>query len=150
MLYDIVEAFGFNEMQATIVLIAMVFFLANLIGGFMSSIFLAFGGAIKRRKAMDRMSVRLLLLGELFIFLWAFYYHAMVVVTISLEHFVFWMASLVIAPLLAYIGSQVTYLIFRKKIEGNYKAYAKVLAKRRAKRDAKMKASGASRTSAPS
>lgn len=147
MLYDIVEAFGFNEMQATIVLIAMVFFLANLIGGFMSSIFLAFGGAIKRRKTMDRMSVRLLLLGELFIFLWAFYYHAMVVVTISLEHFVFWVASLVIAPLLAYIGSQVTYLIFRKKIDANYKAYAKILAKRRAKRDAKMKASAASKPS---
>ena len=135
-LYSIVDTFGFTEMQTTIVLISMVFFLASLFGGFLSSVFLAHGGAIKRRKPMDRMSVRMLLLGELFIFLWAFYYHAMVVVTISIEHAIFWIASLIIAPLLAYIGSQITYLMFKKKIDNNYKAYAKKLAKLRAKRQA--------------
>ena len=143
-LLDIVVAFGFNEMQTTIVLISMVFFLVNIVGGFMSSIFLAFGGPIRRRKPMDRMSVRMLLLAELFLFLWAFYYHAMVVVSISIEHAIYWAASLIIAPLLAYIGAQITYLIFRKKIEGNIKAYLKVLAKRKAQREAKKSASAAS------
>lgn len=136
-LINLVETFGFSQMQTMIILISLVFLLTNFLGGFLNSIFLAFGGAIKRRKAMDRMSVRLILLSELFVLLWAFYYHAMVVVTVSIEHIVYWIATLLVAPLLAFIGSQITGLIFQKKIKANYKAYAQVLARRRAKRDAK-------------
>lgn len=136
-LIEMIGSFGFSEMQTTILLISLVFLLANFLGGFLNSIFLAFGGAIKRRKPMDRMSVRLMLLSDLFVVLWAFYYHAMVVVAIQIEHVVFWVATLIMAPLLAFIGSQITGLIFAKKIDANYKAYAKVLARRKAKLAAK-------------
>ena len=141
-LVELIESFGFSEMQTMIIMISMVFLLANFLGGFLNSIFLANGGPIRRRKPMDRMSVRLVLLSELFVFLWAAYYHAMVVATIQIEHVIYWIATLLVAPLLAFIGSQITYLIFRKKIDANYKAYARVLAKRKAKREAAKAAKG--------
>ncbi len=49
----------------------------------------------------------------------------MMISTMTVPHLVYWCFTLLASPILAYIGAQISYLIFSKKIEANRAAYRK-------------------------
>jgi hypothetical protein len=122
-LNEILILFGFSKLTYMIGIVCMLTLLGNFLGGLLHGILLGFGGPIKPRKLSDRMSVRACLMSELFIVIFAFYYHVMLIEDVVLAHVVYWAFTLLAAPILAFIGSQVTQLIFADKIEVNKRAY---------------------------
>jgi hypothetical protein len=110
----------------------MVVLLGNLFGGLMSSVLLALGGPIKRRKMFDRLSFRACLFAELLLLIFAGYYHAILIQSIEVVHIIYWSFTLLAAPVLAFIGAQITYLVYGDKIEKNYRMYKKIMRQKKA------------------
>ncbi len=123
MLNQVLLLFGFTELTYMIGVVCMLTLLGNFLGGLLHGILLAYGGPIKPRKLFDRMSVRMSIASELFILSFALYYHIMLIEDLVIAHLVYWAFALLAGPILAFIGSQITHLIFAKKIEANEKAY---------------------------
>lgn len=123
MLDGILVLFGFTKLTYMIGIVCMLTLLGNFLGGLLHGILLGYGGPIKPRKLSDRMSMRACLMSELFILIFALYYHAVLIEEVILAHVVYWAFTLLAAPILAFIGSQVTQLTFAKKIEVNKRAY---------------------------
>ena len=123
MIEDILILFGFTELTYIIGAICMLILLGCFLGGLMHGIILAHGGPIRPRKFFDRMSVRGMLVAEIFMVVFALYYHGVMIESIKMSHVVFWSISLPGAPVLAFIGAQITGLIFSKKIADNKRAY---------------------------
>lgn len=132
----LLEGFGFDEAQQLIAVVCLVNFLSNFAGGLLSSIFLANAGPQRPRKRHEKISFRMALLAEVFMILFAVYYHGWLSGDITIPQLVYWIAALLISPLMAYIGAQITYLIFQKKIEANEAAYMKWLVQQKAKQAA--------------
>ena len=133
-------------------------FLANLLGGLLSNIILAYAGPITERKLTERMGFKMCMASELMLVIYAFYYHAVLIQTVVLTHVVYWFLSMWMIPLLAVFGAQITHLIFTKEIQANKKAQrkidmkaAKVAAKRAAAKlaGAKRAAPGVAKPAAP-
>jgi len=131
-LEQVLKLFGFNEMTDSIGIICLLVLLGNFFGGLMNSVVLAMGGPIKRRKLFDRISFRACLFSELLLLVFAFYYHAVLVQSIAVVHIVYWTFTLLSAPVLAYIGSQITYLIYGDQIQKNYRLYKQLMQKKKA------------------
>lgn len=121
-LYDTLSLFGFTQMRSWIVLVCMLVFLGNLLGGMLYSISRAYLGAITPRALSERLSFRLFLLSELLLVVFVFYYHAVIVGNITPGHVLFWVSAMVITPLLAIIGSQSMYLVLSGQINKNLQA----------------------------
>lgn len=137
--------FGFTKLQYLIGFICMLFFLLSFLGGMIVSCVLAFGGPFKERPLMDRSSFRLILAGELGLLVFALYYHLLVISEIDLAHIIYWLFAMAVAPVLGFIGAQITYLAFQSKIEKNKKLYLNWEKKQKLKR---MKAAAAKRRKA--
>lgn len=120
--FSALDAFGFTQMQSWIVLVCLLVFLGNFLGGMLYSISRAYLGAITPRKLSDRISFRLFLLSELFLIVFIFYYHGALIGHVYPGHVVFWLSAMIIAPLLAIIGSQAMYLLLSKQINKNIQA----------------------------
>ncbi len=131
-LEQILKLFGFTEMSIVIGIFCLVIMLGNLFGGLMNSVMLAMGGPIKRRKLFDRMSFRACLFSEILLLVFAGYYHAIMIQSIAVVHIVYWSFTLLAAPVLAFIGSQITYLVYGDKIEKNYRMYKKLMQQKKA------------------
>ena len=112
-----VESFGFTQDPAIIAIICIMVLLVNFAGGLMANILIAFGGPIEQRKITERTSFRLALMSELILIVYVIYYHTVLVTGITLAQVIFWMFTLIAAPILAALGAQLTYLAFAKKIE---------------------------------
>ena len=125
---QILRLFGFTEYQVFIAVFCMVVLLGNFLGGLLRSIVLAYSGPLKRRKLTETVGFRLAMASELILILFAFYYHAALIGTVDASHVIFWAFTLMSSPVLAYMGSQITFLIYQKKIEQNYKNYRKIQA----------------------
>lgn len=123
MINEILKLFGFTEQAFIIGAVSVLMLSGCFLGGLLNGIILAHGGPIRPRPFFDRMSVRGILLAELFIGVFALYYHGLMIESIKASHMVFWAFSLVGAPVLAFIGAQITGLIFSKKIADNKRAY---------------------------
>lgn len=147
MLDGILVLFGFTKLTYMIGIVCMLTLLGNFLGGLLHGILLGYGGPIKPRKLSDRMSMRACLMSELFILIFALYYHAVLIEEVILAHVVYWAFTLLAAPILAFIGSQVTQLIFSDKIEVNKRAYKDWVKFQRAQ---KMKTKTKSKKKAPS
>ncbi len=130
----VLKFFGFVEYQHTIALFCLLVFLLNFAGGLMRSMVLAFGGPIKERPLKDRMSFRLCLASILIVIVYAFYYHGILIRTIETGHVIYWTFTIVAAPLLAIIGSEITAIVFAKRIEERKAAYRKWEAGQRARK----------------
>lgn len=122
-LKPVLEGFGFTHLHTMISMVCLLMFLGNFMGGLLASIMNAYGGPQKPRKMTDKISFRLCLSSELFLMIFAAYYHFWLIEDIQLPHIVYWISTLLISPLLAYIGAQITFLIYQKKIEANEEAY---------------------------
>ncbi|OHC74004.1 MAG: hypothetical protein A3G18_10740 [Rhodospirillales bacterium RIFCSPLOWO2_12_FULL_58_28] len=134
------ELFGFHRYEFIIANLGIIFLLSNFCGGLLYSIILAQGKPRKEVPLKERISFRLLLLGWGFVLVFAVYFHAVLFGKITMSHFIFWAITLVSAPALAYFGSQLTYVIFQKKIEHNRAAYKAGVDKIRAAKAAQMTA----------
>ncbi len=141
MINEILILFGFTELTYIIGTICMLMLLGCFLGGLLHGIILAHGGPIRPRPFFDRMSVRGMLLAEIIMVVFALYYHGVMIESIKMAHLVFWAFSLLGAPVLAFIGAQITGLIFSQKIADNKKAYMIWLKAKRQKK----KESGASK-----
>ncbi|TCS60381.1 hypothetical protein [Varunaivibrio sulfuroxidans] len=117
--FNALDAFGFTQMQSWIVLVCLLVFLGNFLGGMLYSISRAYLGAITPRKLSERISFRLFLLSELFLVVFIVYYHGALIGYVYPGHILFWISAMIIAPLLAIIGSQAMYLLLSKQINKN-------------------------------
>jgi len=129
---SLLDQFRFTEYQYYIAVFCLVIFLGNLLGGLLHGLFLAYGGPMKPRKLFDTISFRWCLFSDLLLLIFALYYHAALISMIEVTHVVYWLFSLAAAPMLAIIGSQITAVIFIKKIEANRREYARRLKAHRA------------------
>ena len=138
-MYDLLEMtltlFGFTRFQEIIAVVCLVILLGNLLGGLLHSIMLAFGGPRPERKLTDRISFRIVLSSEVFLIIFAIYYHAILIGTVTFAHVVYWGFAMVAAPVLAVIGTQISYMVYAKQIEANKRAYRKWAAGRKAQKD---------------
>lgn len=123
---QILILFGFTKYQMIIAVFCLVILLGNFLGGLLRSIILAHGGPLKPMKTTQTMGFRLVLMSELFMLIFALYYHGMLIQTIDVSHVIYWIFAITSAPVLAFMGSQITYLVFEKKITENYKKYRKI------------------------
>lgn len=131
---EILVLFGFTKHQMFIAMVCLVVLLGNLAGGLLRSMIVAYSGPTKPRKLTDTIAFRMLLISELMLLLFAFYYHVIMIGEVEASHIVYWSFTVISAPVLAYIGAQITYLVFQKRIEANKKAYIKWERKMREKR----------------
>ena len=143
----VLSFFGFVEQQATIALFCLLVFLLNFAGGLLRGMILAYGGQFKERPLKDRMSFRLCMASLLLVVVYALYYHGALVQNIETGHLIYWAFTMLAAPLLAIIGSEITSLVFAKRIEAKKVAYRKRETAQRAKKfaDAEKKREAAER-----
>lgn len=113
----LMKSFGFTHDPVIIAMICLVVLLGNFAGGMFSNIILAFSGPIQERKITKRTSFRLALVSELFLIVYVIYYHVVLVGKLDLGQIIFWVFTLIAAPLLAALGAQLTYIAFAAKIE---------------------------------
>ena len=111
------ESFGFTQDTTIVAIICIVVLLGNFAGGMMANILVAFGGPIEKRKITERTSFRLALVSELIMIVYIVYYHTILVTGVTTAQIIYWVFTLLAAPILAALGAQLTYLAFAKKIE---------------------------------
>lgn len=115
--------FGFTKHQMFIAAVCWVILLGNFSGGLVRNIILAFGGPIHPRPLTQTLGFRAVLASETLLILFALYYHSALLGEVTAIHVIFWAFTLLASPVLAYIGSQITFLVFQKRIEDRIKAY---------------------------
>ncbi len=119
---DILVAFGFRELQEWIVAICSFMFMLSLLGGMISALFVINSKLLKPPKLTTRISFRMFILSEIILIFAAGYYHTFMVGHISGAHVVYWIAAVMMMPLLSVIGAQVMYIIFSGKMKAKKKA----------------------------
>lgn len=110
-------SFGFGRNTFIIGIICLVVMLGNFVGGLISNILRSQGGPIRERTLTQRPSFRIVMVAELLIFVYAGYYHTVLVPGINTAQIIYWAFVFLVSPLLAAIGAQLTYVAFAKKIE---------------------------------
>ena len=130
----VLKFFGFVEHQYTIALVCLLVFLLNFAGGLLRSMVLAFGPPIKERRIRDQISFRLCMATVLVLIVYALYYHGVLIEDIETGHVIYWVFSVLAAPLLGVIGSEITGIIFGKMIERKKAEFRKWEAAERAKK----------------
>ena len=113
-----IQSFGFKEDPFLIGILCIVVLLINFTGGLFSNIILAMRGRpIVERPLVRRTSFRLAAASEFFFIANIVYYHTVLNPGIVIAQGIFWNFFIMAAPMLAMIGAQIGYLIFKKKIE---------------------------------
>ncbi len=125
---SVLNLFHFTEFQYYIAVFCTVIFLGNFLGGLIYGLILAYGGPIRPRRLTHRIAFRWCLFSDLVLILFALYYHAALIRLLEPSHVVFWLFSLIATPILAYISSEITGLIFRKRIAANRREYQRRVA----------------------
>ena len=115
---EFIESFGFNEGPFIIAILCILVLLGNFMGGLIGNILLALRGRpIFERSLMKRTSFRLALASEVCLVVYIIYYHAFLVTELATAQIIFWLFTLLAAPLLAVLGAQSSYLMYAKKID---------------------------------
>ncbi len=131
---QILILFGFTKHQMFIATVCILVLLGNFAGGLMRSIFVAYAGPRPTRKLTESIAFRLALVSELALIVFALYYHGVLISFVEASHIIYWIFTLLSGPILAFMGSQITYMVLQKRIESNKRAYRKWEKKMRAKR----------------
>lgn len=126
---DILKAFNFKEMHVWIATVSAVLFLFSLLGGMISALFFVNSNALRPRPLKERISFRMLIMGEVLLLTFVFFYHVFMIERMSLSHIIYWAAAMVIMPLLAFIGSQLMLVSYSGRMKAKDDAWK---AKRRA------------------
>ncbi len=115
---ELIASFGFREGPFIVAILCIVVLLFNFTGGLFSNIILAMSGhQIIERPLVQRTSFRLAAASEFFFLAYIVYYHAVATSEIVIAQVIFWIFTVIVAPLLAMIGAQISYLGFKAKIE---------------------------------
>ena len=115
---ELIASFGFREGPFIVAILCIVVVLVNFMGGLFKNIILAMGGRqIVELPLVQRTSFRLAAATEFFFFAYIVYYHTILTSKIVIAQVIFWVFFLLAGPLLAMLGSQISYLGFKKKIE---------------------------------
>ena len=115
---EFIVSFGFREDPFLVGILCIVVLLFNFTGGLFSNIILAMSGhQIIERPLVQRTSFRLAAASEFFFLAYIVYYHAVATSEIVIAQVIFWIFTVIVAPLLAMIGAQISYLGFKAKIE---------------------------------
>ncbi len=113
-----IVSFGFKEGPFIIAILCIVVLLCNFMGGLIGNIMLAMSGRpIIERPLYQRTSFRLAAASEFFFIAYIVYYHTVLTSGIVIAEAIFWLFTLICAPLLAMFGAQVGYLTYKKKID---------------------------------
>ena len=111
-------SFGFKEGPFIVAILCIVVLLSNFAGGLFGNIMLAMGDRpITERPLLQRTSFRLAATSEFSFVAYIVYYHTVLAPGIVIAQGIYWLFYVLAAPLLAMIGAQIGYLIFKKKIE---------------------------------
>ena len=115
---EFIVSFGFKEDPFLVAILCIVVLLGNFAGGLFSNIILAMSNRpIVERPLVQRTSFRLAAASEFFFLAYIVYYHAVATSEIVIAQVIFWIFTVIVAPLLAMIGAQISYLGFKAKIE---------------------------------
>jgi hypothetical protein len=136
----VLDMFHFSEFQYYIAVFCLVVFLGNFLAGLLYGIALAFGGPLKPRQLSDRIAFRFCVFSDLLLVVFAIYYHTALIGEIEPSHFVFWLFAVFATPILAFISSQITGLIFRKRIAANRREYRRRVEAGRMRKGARRRA----------
>ncbi|MEX2451333.1 MAG: hypothetical protein WD407_10805 [Rhodospirillales bacterium] len=115
-------------------MVCLVMLLGNLVGGLLSSTLHAFEKPAPPRKTHQKPSVRLFVIGEIIFVVFAVYFHGMVKPHITNWELGYWIATFLMAPLFAIVGSQISKIALAEKLAANRKSWAKIEAKQKAKK----------------
>jgi len=131
--------FKFTKDTDLVAATCLVLLLSSVIGGMLSSIFKAFGGPLKPIAFQETNGFRVLLLFELCLIAMIFYYHFNVTGKVSAVQAIFWVSTMLSMPVLWFIGSTLTQVLFWAKIAKNKKAYRDMVANKRYAKHKKMR-----------
>ncbi len=113
-----IVSFGFKEGPFIIAILCIVVLLCNFTGGLIGNIMLAMSGRpIIERPLYQRTSFRLAAASEFFFIAYIVYYHTILTSGIDIGEAIFWLFTIICAPLLAMFGAQIGYLTHKKKID---------------------------------
>ena len=105
LMQGIVTLFGFTVHQELIAGVCVIWLLVYFMGGLIRSTALAFGGPIRDRKLTATTSFRLVLAGMIILGIFAAYYHGFLTSQVTLSQIIYWVFTVLAAPLFAVIGS---------------------------------------------
>ncbi len=117
----------------------LVMLLGNLVGGLLSTVLFAFEKPAAPRKYIEKPSARLFIISECLLIAFAFYFHSTVKANITSWEIGYWVATILMAPLFAFVGSQISKITFKEKLAANQRAWEKIMAKRKAQEAEKAK-----------
>ncbi|MEL0108142.1 MAG: hypothetical protein VW802_14500 [Rhodospirillaceae bacterium] len=117
----------------------LVMLLGNLVGGLISTVLHAFEKPAPPRKFFEKPSARLFIIGEIVLIAFAIYFHSMVRTNFTNWDIGYWVATFLMAPLFAIVGSQISKIAFAEKLAQNKRAWNKIEAKKKAKKAAAKK-----------
>lgn len=120
---DLLKAFNFKEMHVWIATVSAVLFLFSLLGGMISALFFVNSNALRPRPLKERISFRMLIMGEVLLLTFVFFYHVFMIEGMTLSHIIYWAAAMVIMPLLAFIGSQVMLVSYSARMKAKDDAW---------------------------
>lgn len=111
----------------------LVMLLGNLVGGLLSTVLHAFEKPAAPRIFIHKPSARLFVISEIVFIAFAVYFH-----TIDKHNFTnwemgYWIATILMAPIFAIVGSQISKIALAEKLAANRRAWQKIDAKRKAK-----------------
>lgn len=115
--FDLLKAFNFQEMHVWIATVSTILFLFSLLGGMISALFFVNSKALRPRPFKERISARMLIMGEVLLLTFVFFYHVFMIERMSLSHIIYWAAAMVIMPLLAFIGSQLMLVSYSARMK---------------------------------
>ena len=131
--------FKFTKDTDLVAATCLVLLLSSIIGGMLSSIFKAFGGPLKTVAFKETTGFRILLFYELCLIALIFYYHFNVTGRIDAIQIIFWITTMLSMPVLWFIGSALTHVIFWAKINKNKKAYREMMAQKKYNKHMKLR-----------
>ncbi len=115
---EFMESFGFREGPFVVVILCIVVLLVNFTGGLFCNIILAMRSRpIVKRPFFQRPSFLLAATAEFFFIAYIVYYHTVLTSGIVVAEAIFWLFTIIAAPLLAMFGAQIGYLTHKKKID---------------------------------
>lgn len=136
---SLVSFFKFTKDTDLVVATCLVLLLSSVIGGMLSSIFKAFGGPLKPVAFQETNGFRILLFYEICLVGVIFYYHMHVTGKVDALQIIFWVTTMLSMPVLWFLGSVMTQVVFWGKIAKNKKAYRDMIAQKKYAKHKKMR-----------
>lgn len=124
-LNHLLSSFEFTRHTDVVAAACIAIFFGSLLLGMVSALAKAFGGPLKPIPFTKTASFRLMLIAEGAVVIAVIYYHVALSVRVEPLQMVFWATTMAAMPVLWFLGSQITQVVFWSKIRKNRQAYLK-------------------------